>query len=318
MGKVKTCLIGGTGRCGTNILKEILSSHSNAFSLPFEHRFTIDPRGVIDLYLGLKNNWSPYYTDYKIKNFESFMKSLSKRNTFKYYVSLFFKKFGFTPYPYYGWELSKWFENYDFHVNKLINNLKSFSFKGSWPGSQKLIKNNEIYFIEYNKDLKKYYNSFFNDIINDTLKKNNKKIFIEDNTWNILYSSELLSLIPNSKIIHMIRDPRDVVFSFLKQKWAPNSIEEAVSWYKSIMEKWDFEYKKLNKNYVKILKMEDLINKTESSLNEVCDFLDINIEDKMLNFDLSKGNIGKWKKMNKKDKDFLNKELKIYIKKFGY
>ena len=58
-------LVGGTGRCGTSILKEILATHPNAASLPFEYRFIIDPDGIIDFYASYTATWSPYIADRK-------------------------------------------------------------------------------------------------------------------------------------------------------------------------------------------------------------------------------------------------------------
>ena len=39
---MRTILIGGTGRCGTNLLKNIFTNHSSVVTLPFEQRFFID------------------------------------------------------------------------------------------------------------------------------------------------------------------------------------------------------------------------------------------------------------------------------------
>ena len=55
----KVIFIGGSGRSGTNILRKILSNHSKVASLPFEHRFIIDPNGIIDFYNSFTLNWSP-------------------------------------------------------------------------------------------------------------------------------------------------------------------------------------------------------------------------------------------------------------------
>ena len=49
----KVIFIGGSGRSGTNILRKLLSKHSQVASLPFEHRFIIDPDGIIDFFY----NW---------------------------------------------------------------------------------------------------------------------------------------------------------------------------------------------------------------------------------------------------------------------
>ena len=65
-------MISGTGRSGTNIIKDILNLNSSVYALPFEHRITIDPDGIIDFYLSSLNIWSPYMYDKKLKNLKSF------------------------------------------------------------------------------------------------------------------------------------------------------------------------------------------------------------------------------------------------------
>ena len=79
MKKVPILLIGGVGRSGTNLLKEILSLHSDVFSLPFETRFTIDPDGVVPTYIALKKSWSPFISEKAIKRLDLFLKKLSKK-----------------------------------------------------------------------------------------------------------------------------------------------------------------------------------------------------------------------------------------------
>ena len=56
---MKTCFIGGTGRCGTSILRTVLSRHSSVATLPIEHRLTVDPDGIFDFYRSYTTGWSP-------------------------------------------------------------------------------------------------------------------------------------------------------------------------------------------------------------------------------------------------------------------
>ena len=69
-GSPRHVAVGGTGRSGTNLLKQILSEHSQVHTLPFEHRFVIDPGGVIDFYHGFADSWSPFVADRKLRDLE--------------------------------------------------------------------------------------------------------------------------------------------------------------------------------------------------------------------------------------------------------
>ena len=61
---------------------------------------------------------------------------------------------------------------------------------------------------------------------------------VDDNTFNHLYAGELVRLVPNSLIVHMYRDPRDVVASYIKQRWSPTELDQSIDYYCSIMQKW--------------------------------------------------------------------------------
>ena len=62
----------------------------------------------------------------------------------------------------------------------------------------------------------------YRNITNFYLKNKNKEI-IGDKDPKIIENIEVLNyFFPNSKIIHIIRDPRDVVLSRTKAKWSKN------------------------------------------------------------------------------------------------
>jgi hypothetical protein len=63
----KMIFVGGTGRSGTSIVKELIAAHPGAASLPFEYRFIIDPDGLVDFYTSYTAAWSPYLADRTLK-----------------------------------------------------------------------------------------------------------------------------------------------------------------------------------------------------------------------------------------------------------
>ena len=299
--------IGGSGRSGTNVLRKLLSKHSQVASLPFEYRFIIDPDGVVDFYNSFSSNWSPYYSDVKIKRLNSFLSDLADKSNNKN--------------RYIDWELSKYFPNYIKNVQNLISDLTCFEYKGSWPGANKDDKDYKIWFSDYknSESVRLILKNFIEINITDFLELKDKKYFIEDNTWNILYAKELQELIPDSKMIHVIRDPRDVVASFINQNWCPSDLRYSIDMYKSIMEKWfDIELN-LDKNKFKLIKLEDLVCNKESVIKEICHFTNLTFENGLLDIDLTKHNSGRWDlELNSKDKKILNIELEDIINKLDY
>lgn len=99
------------------------------------------------------------------------------------------------------------------------------------------------------------------------------------------YLDALYVLIPEAKIIHVIRDPRDVLVSRIKANWS-----SVYSWWLHV-----FVYraqlnlgrntgqKKYGKNYME-LQYEKLISDPEETLAGVCDHLGVSFHEAMLDF----------------------------------
>ena len=57
-----------------------------------------------------------------------------------------FLNFNISLIPYADWELKKHIPHYEKHVNELIENLKTFDYRGEWPGTSPYTFNNRILF----------------------------------------------------------------------------------------------------------------------------------------------------------------------------
>lgn len=292
--------ITGTGRSGTNILKKIFSQHPDIASLPFEYRFTIDPDGVLDFYNSYPASWSPYGADHKIKRLESFLLGLasqseekrkrveSSSNTDRLLVS--------GP-SYAGWELDKHIPGYSTYVKELIDDLTAFKHAGVWPGTKEGIENNQMYFAApmSKEELKPLVQCFLQKCFKSICDHQKKSILQEDNTHNLLYANNLLSMFPAGKMIHIVRDPRDVISSLKTQRWTPSNINELIKWYNAVIDQWQIQKSLLNPGQFIEIRFEDLIANQENTVNDLCAFLGIQFDSKMLNLDLSKHNIGRHK-----------------------
>ncbi len=289
--------IGGTGRCGTNIMKDILSLHPNVASHSFEYRFIIDPDGIIDFYTTALNCWSPYIIDKKLRRLESFLMVLAKRYDGKEI--------------YIDWELNKHFSGYEESVRDLMDELVDFKYNGEHYGIR---EKRDLYFMRYRKknELRCILGSFIRRIINGYLKTEGKQIYVEDNTFNLLFSQDLLDLLPEAKFIHMIREPKDVIASLSKQRWAPKDKIQATYWMKDILDKVNFLKKTIPGKSLITIDLYDLVDETENELRRICDFLKIPFHRRLLEIDLSRSNRDRWRKELSYDElDQINKILDI-------
>jgi hypothetical protein len=150
------------------------------------------------------------------------------------------------------------------------------------------------------------------------------------NTENI---DNIRLLFPKAKFILIIRDVRDICLSWEK-KWGKDKILCAHKWA-SRMQKGVEKLTELGKEFFLIVKFEDFLDNLESEVHKICDFLDIEYQERMLEFDKyivnnieGKINYGKNIISNNKEKwrtSFSNKEIKRIeeiafddLKMFGY
>jgi len=95
-----------------------------------------------------------------------------------------------------------------------------------------------------------------------------------------LFTSRLLNLFPEAKFIHIIRDPRDNLYSHIKTFKSKNTLFTAMHWmkYNQGVEK---QKKRMPEKYFTLF-YEDLVTKPEQKLKEVCNFLQVEYSDSML------------------------------------
>lgn len=322
---VKIVLIGGTGRCGTNVLKEILSRHDRVAVLPFEHRFTIDPRGVVDFYHSLKYSWSPFVCDEKFKEMIRFLRSLRKRGRFRYFIGSMIRRVDregrFLSSPsYHRWEMDRWFPNYTSHLERLIDDLAMFRYRSSWPGTRGLRVRNRMAFVTSDAQaVRRILRAFLENLIDDLLESRDCDVFVEDNTWNLLYAEPILEILPDAKFIHMVRDPRDVVASLMTQRWTPNRLEDVIVYYSHLMDRIGRTTNELGGKRLLTVALEALVSDPKKEITGICRFCGLEVQDGLSEIDLGKSHSGRWKtEFTEEEKETLGDALKAHLKRYDY
>lgn len=126
---------------------------------------------------------------------------------------------------------------------------------------------------------------------------NGKKVAIDQTPRNIFYISIIHNNLPYSKIVCLVRDPRDVCLS-QKRKWKRRflggnipiieSIRAWANYHPLVTTKiWVQGIKKALRfndgNQILIVKYEDLVTNPEFQLKKICSFCDIQFSTNMLN-----------------------------------
>ncbi|MCB0688712.1 MAG: sulfotransferase [Saprospiraceae bacterium] len=146
----------------------------------------------------------------------------------------------------------------DFHLKKedLISNLYSIEFLSTIEG------------------LRSFYRTYANRF--------NKKYWGDKTPGHAFFVNQILEMLPEAKIIHMIRDGRDVAVS-LRNKWfGPGHHMEklATIWCNYIQA----ARKAIRSNRYLEIRFEDLITCLEDTIAKICLFLGLEMHDSMLHY----------------------------------
>jgi hypothetical protein len=135
---------------------------------------------------------------------------------------------------------------------------------------------------EYLSILKKYMLELLKPMIGSL---RSDELFIEKTPSHALYIDEIIEMLPESRFIHVLRDPRDVVASLLAaskswgKNWAPNDAGSATRMWKNHIRSVQRSSKKLSKDQFFEMRYEDLSSKPKVILNMLISFLGLEWSD---------------------------------------
>ena len=128
-------------------------------------------------------------------------------------------------------------------------------------------------------------------------KENNCRIFCEQTPKNLYYLEEILLFFPNAKVINLVRDQRDVLLS-QKNKWKRRylgskafplfeTFRSFINYHPILTAKvWNsslsYTAKYLDHPNIKLVYFEDLLANSENVVKDICKFLQIDFQNKML------------------------------------
>jgi len=149
------------------------------------------------------------------------------------------------------------------------------------------------------------YVDIYDALLDVYLKRKGKEIIGDKDPRNIDFLSQLNTFYPEGKVVHMIRDPRDVVLSRTKADWSKGRsfYLHAYMYITQIQRGRRLGKEKYGINYTEIF-YEDLISDPVKVLNELCYFLNVNFEEKMLDFSKSSKELVDKSEMQWKEETF--------------
>lgn len=97
------------------------------------------------------------------------------------------------------------------------------------------------------------------------------------------HAERALTLLPNAKVIHLVRDPRDVARSAIGMGWAGNVYHGVWPWLAAEDEWAEARARRWVDDHE--VRYEELVTDLEATLEELCGFLDLPFEAGMLAYD---------------------------------
>lgn len=114
------------------------------------------------------------------------------------------------------------------------------------------------------------YEAFFLSLMWFYAKSNGKRRFGEKTPQHALYAEKLIEMFPDCKLIHVIRDPRDVIASLMRMPWASKSVlANARIWRACNMS----AYQCNKKGAYLAVQYEKLVLNPDEELKRICTFI---------------------------------------------
>ena len=117
-----------------------------------------------------------------------------------------------------------------------------------------------------------------------------RSVFIDKMPLNAVFLPLIARLFPHAKILFALRDPRDVVLSCFRRRFAMNagmyeftSLESAAAYYGAVMRLMDIYREKLALDLMDV-RHESLVADFDAEAGRVCNFLGLEFKDEMRAF----------------------------------
>ncbi len=94
--------------------------------------------------------------------------------------------------------------------------------------------------------------------------------------------TEIASVLPETKFVHIVRDGRNVALSLLDRGIGPGTLIDAASHWSSVVRKVGNASRELGPDRILQSRYEDLIAEPESEVRRICDFLHLPFDPRML------------------------------------
>lgn len=317
--------IGGTGRSGTSIMKKVLACHPQVVAYPFELRVNVDPGGILDLGHSLVENWSPYSGDSALKAFLQLMDDVRKSGRSQLVERRVCSAFNFSPrrYPSLGFEnhLGGAFQE---AIERFVSDLSSAESAGFWAGTPAYTRSPAIFetkclnWPKFAKAATEFMDALHAPLV-PSIDAMGQHAWVDDTPYSVLHADQLHRVYPDMKLIHVYRDPRDVLASYRTKNWGSGDVRLIASRIAEVYRRWFAVREQLPANAYCEVELEQLSASPEVELKRIMEYINLPYDASIQQLDLSRTNAGRWKKdLSQSEVDLANDFLIGAIAHYDY
>lgn len=321
--------IAGSGRSGTTVLKRLLTGHRDIFSLRDEARFLTDPDGLRTVCDALSDGWSSPSSQQALTRFERMMRQL-RRRSWSFYMQrglqrLFplrmIQRMVLQPYSSYGLATDLGYGHYDRSVAAYLADLTAYRFPGRWAGQEGPTLHPEVRLGKRlpRAEIFKISAGFVEQLLQPAMERSGATRWCEDTPGNMHYAGFLAELFPSMKLIHIVRDPRDILASTRHMPWASPNVEDLVKGMTMLTERWRHQKDQLPAGCLLELRLEDLVADPVNVIPGLLDVLGLEPDPALAAFDLSRHHTGRYREeLTEREISLIEEAGKDWMEAYGY
>tara|TARA_R110002074_G_scaffold402227_1_gene605088 strand:+ start:11794 stop:12594 length:801 start_codon:yes stop_codon:yes gene_type:complete len=213
-----------------------------------------------------------------------------------------------------------------FFHHEFVYSVEKISPSGHFPEKKDYLAYLELDRIFKSENLNIIDSDSYVEIVGDFLsqlkkKNNNKPVSGATVHRNFQF---LPKIWPHAKYIHMVRDPRDVAFSYVNKGWAGHVWTASDVWLQT-EKTWRVFQESIKPCDYCTVHYEDLVRDPRGELQKICGFMGLSYSEDMLLYDKNStysapdlALIGQWKKKNANDVRLIESKLKQQMIESGY
>ena len=319
-GAVPLGLIGGAGRSGTTALRDALALHPDVLAFP-ELRFAIDPDGLVDTLCQSQAGWSPYHADVRLRRLEALLRRVASDGPGTLAARVgrrlgLDRRLGRALPAYLGHRALDVCPTFAARSEQLIRGLTDYVYDGAWTGTPGGTRARVRVGLREPDRLADILGGFWRAVAADSLAHAGRSFFLDKQTWAILWFDAILELLPEARLVHIVRDPRDVAASTATMRWGPSDPALAARWTREVLDRWAEVRAAVAAERVLEIRLEDVAAEPEATLRRICAFVGLEWHDAVLAFDWDHARAGRWRRAPGAAE--LDRQLAGWAEAYGY